>query len=270
MPPNSFSDLFSYITQLMTQDAATFEAMGTKLYASFTVILVVWFGIEWAFAGGMRMERFVNMILMISFGFAMTRYYSHPIPGLGVSFYHLVVDQGTVLANQLNHAMATKVFERLDLVYMGLETPGVSAVFNVIEVVRWLITVLAIIAAEGAAFLVISFGYVAVAVCVLLGPILIPFFIVPKMEWVFWGWLRALLQYSFYPVVANAYVYVFGSMLINFVDKAGTDFSGPRVAVLFVPFLFLLFAFTFGLLKVPSLVNSIFSGKSGESVVPGL
>src|SRR5215831_8564009 len=180
MPPNSFSDLFGYITQLMTQDAAMFEAMGTKLYASFTVILVVWFGIEWAFAGGMRMERFVNMMLMI------------------------------------------------------------------------------------------SFGYVAAAVCVLLGPILIPFFIVPKMEWVFWGWLRALLQYSFYPVVANAYVYVFGSMLINFVDKAGTDFSGPRVAVLFVPFLFLLFAFTFGLLKVPSLVNSIFSGKSGESVVPGL
>src|SRR5689334_1375775 len=157
MLPNSFSDLFAYITQLMIEDAAIFEALGTKLYAAFTVMIVVWFGIEWAFAGGMRMERFVNMMLMISFGFAMTRYYSRPIPGLGISFYHLVVDQGTVLANQLNHAMATKVFERLDLVYMGLETPGVSAVFNVMEVVRWLITVLAIILAEGAAFLVISF-----------------------------------------------------------------------------------------------------------------
>src|SRR3954454_2413843 len=156
MPPNAFSDLFAYITQLMTQDAGIFEETGAKLYAAFTVIIVVWFGVEWAFGGGMRMERFVNMMLMISFGFAMTRYYSRPIPGLGISFYHLVVDQGTVLANQLNHAMASKVFERLDLVYMGLETPGVSVVFNVVEEVRWLITVLAIIGEERTALQVIS------------------------------------------------------------------------------------------------------------------
>src|SRR5689334_8988583 len=270
MLPNSFSDLFAYITQLMVEDAPIFEALGTRLYASFTVIIVVWFGIEWAFAGGMRMERFVNMMLMIAFGFAMTRYYSHPIPGLGISFYHLIVDQGTTLANRLNHTMVSNVMTRLDLLYSNLETPGISAILSVIEIVRWLITVLGIIFTEAAVFLVISFGYIATAVCVLLGPVFIPFFIVPKMEWLFWGWLRALLQYSFYPVVANAYVYVFGSMLINFVDKAGTDFAGPRIAALFLPFLFLLFAFAYGLLKVPSLVNSIFSGKSGETVVPGV
>jgi hypothetical protein len=32
--------------------------------------------------------------------------------------------------------------------------------------------------------------------------------------------------------------------------------------------LFLLLAFTYGIVKIPSLVNSIFAGKSGESVVP--
>ena len=84
----------------------------------------------------------------------------------------------------------------------------------------------------------------------------------------FWGWLRALLQYSFYPVVANAYIYVFGSVLIHFVDRAGTDFSGLKIAVLFLPLLFLLIAFTWGLLKVPSLCNSLFTGKSGESALP--
>ena len=41
MPPNAFSDLFAYITQLMTQDAGIFEEMGAKLYAAFTVIIVV-------------------------------------------------------------------------------------------------------------------------------------------------------------------------------------------------------------------------------------
>lgn len=268
MPPNAFSDLFAYITQLMVTNAPMFEAMGQRMYAAFTVIVIVWFGIEWAFHGGMRMERFANMMMMVAFGFAMTRYYSQPIPGFGISFYHLIVDQGTVLANQLNNGIVTQVFQRLDLVYMGLTTPGVSVVFNVMEVVRWLVIVLAIVACEAAVFLVISFGYIAVAICVLLGPVFIPFFIVPKMEWVFWGWLRALLQYAFYPVVANAYVFVVGNLLINFTDRAGTDFSGAALAVVFIPFLFLLVAATLGVLRVPSLVNSIFSGKSGEGTVP--
>jgi hypothetical protein len=48
MPPNAFSDLFAYLTQLMTTNAGIFEAMGNRLYASFTVIIVVWFGVEWA------------------------------------------------------------------------------------------------------------------------------------------------------------------------------------------------------------------------------
>jgi hypothetical protein len=268
VPPNAFSDLFAYLTQLMTTNASIFEAMGNRLYAAFTVIIVTWFGIEWALKGGMAMDRFARMMLTISFGFAMTRYYSTPIPGFGVSFYHLIVDQGTQLANQLNASMVSDIIKRLEDLYWSLETPGLSTVLNVIEVARWAVTVLALIATMAAVFLVISFGYIAAAICVLLGPVFIPFFIVPKMEWMFWGWLRALLQYSFYPVVANAYIYVFGNVLIQFVDRAGSDFSGARIAVLFVPLLFLLIAFTWGLLKVPSLVNSIFTGKAGESAVP--
>ena len=268
MQANAFSDLFAYLTQLMTANAPLFEAMGNRLYSAFAVIVVVWFGIEWALKGGLPMDRFARMMLTISFGFAMTRYYSAPIPGFGVSFYQLIVDQGTQLANQLNGSMVSNILTRLDNLYWSVETPGLSAILNVIEVIRWAVTILAIVAALTAVFLVISFGYIAAAICVLLGPIFIPFFIVPKMEWMFWGWLRALLQYSFYPVVANAYIYVFGNVLISFVDRAGGDFTGAKIAVLFLPLLFILIGFTWGLLKIPSLVNSLFTGKSGESALP--
>jgi len=73
-----------------------------------------------------------------------------------------------------------------------------------------------IVLAQAAIYAVIAFGYIAQAVAVLLGPVFIPFFIVPQMEWMFWGWLKSFLQYSFYPVVANAYLYVFGNFLLNF------------------------------------------------------
>jgi len=36
------------------------------------------------------------------------------------------------------------------------------------------------------------------------------------MEWLLWGWFRCFLQYSFYPVVASAYVFIFGNVLFSF------------------------------------------------------
>ena len=102
----------------------------------------------------------------------------------------------------------------------------------------------------------------------MLGPMFIPFFIVPKMEWLFWGWLKSLMQYAFYPVVANAYIFVFGQMLIHFVDGAPPGYTGAKVALLFFPLLLMLIAFTYGIVMIPSLVSSLFSGRSGEFVTP--
>lgn len=275
MPPSAVNDFFAYLTQLMTEHASLFESMGTHMFRSFAVILIAWYGIKSALGsagGGMgplfNFDHFAGLLLTIAFGFTMITYYSRPIPGIGLSFYHLIVDQGLALANQLNHSLVQQVWDRLTNLYWGMETPGLTIALNILEIIRYAVTVLCLLAAQAAVFAVISFGYVAVAVSVLLGPIFIPFFIVPRMEWLFWGWLRALIQYAFYPVVANAYLYVFGNLLIHFVDSHPPPYDGASVAVLFFPLVFMLMAFTYGILKVPSLVNSIFTGRSGESAVP--
>ena len=122
--------------------------------------------------------------------------------------------------------------------------------------------------AQAAVFAVISFGYVAAAIAVLLGPVFIPFFIVPHLEWLFWGWLKSLIQYAFYPVVANAYLFVFGNVLIHFLDSQPPPYDGAMLLVLFVPLTLLLVAFAYGVLRIPSLVNSLFTGRSGESALP--
>ena len=87
------------------------------------------------------------------------------------------------------------------------------------------------------------------------------------MEWLFWGWLKAFIQYAFYPVVANAYLFVFGNLLIHFVDAHPAPYDGATILVLFFPLVLLLVAFTYGILKIPSLVNSLFTGRSGESAM---
>jgi TrbL/VirB6 plasmid conjugal transfer protein len=277
MPPSSMDDLFAFLTQLMTQHASLFETMGTHMFRGFAVILIVWFGVKTALAsasgGHMPMfhfDHFASLLLTIAFGFGMITYYSQPIPSIGLSFYHLIIDQGVALSNQLNHAMVQEVWDRLTGLYWGMETPALTIAINVLEILRYAVTVLCLLAAQAAVFGVIAFGYVAAAVAVMLGPIFIPFFIVPHMEWLFWGWLRSLIQYAFYPVVANAYLFVFGNLLIHFVDSHPPPYDGAAVAVFFFPLVLLLIAFTYGILKIPSLVNSLFTGRSGESAVPPL
>src|SRR5947207_13965963 len=128
--------------------------------------------------------------------------------------------------------------------------------FNIAAIVGYFLVALAVTAARVALLAVIAFGLVATGVAVLVGPIFIPFFIVPQMEWLFWGWLKALMQYSFYPVIANVYVFVMGSLLNHFVDSHPPPYDGGNMALLFLPLVFLLLAFTYGIIHIPSLVSS--------------
>jgi hypothetical protein len=273
MPPSSMNDLFAYLTQLMTEHASIFEAMGSHMFRGLAVILIVWFGIKTALASAgsghgtlFHFDHFASLLMTIAFGFGMITFYSQPIPGMGVSFYHLIIDQGLALSNQLNHALVQDLWDRMSAAYQGLETPGLSLALNVLELLRYAVTAICLLIAQASVFGVIAFGYVAAAIAVLLGPIFIPFFIVPGMEWIFWGWLKSLIQYAFYPVVANAYLFVFGNVIIHFIDSFPPPWSAATVAVLFFPLVLLLIAFTYGVVKIPSLVNSFFTGRSGEFV----
>jgi len=255
--PSSFTDSFAYLTSLMTNYSGLFVALGIKLFDAFAVITVVWFGIQWALAGGMAMDRFASMLMKLAFGFAMMHFYSN--------FYHLILDEGTYLSNQLNQGTVANVYGQLTALAKGLEKP---LLVSIQETIRYYLIFLAILFAQVAVFLVIAFGYVASGVLVLLGPIFVPFFIVSELDWLFWGWLKSFMQYAFYPVVANAYVYVFGAVLINFTVRTGTVLDSAKIETLFLPILFILAAFAVGVLSVPKLVNSMFTGRAGESAVP--
>src|SRR5579863_9040921 len=118
MPPSSMNDLFAFLSELMTQHAMLFETVGAHMFRAFATILIVWFGLKSALASAgaghgplFHFDHFASLLLSIAFGFGMLTYYSQPLPGIGVSFYHLIVDQGLALANQLNHAMVQQIWD---------------------------------------------------------------------------------------------------------------------------------------------------------------
>jgi type IV secretory pathway VirB6-like protein len=211
------------------------------------------------------MSQFVGLLLTIALGFTMMTYYRAPIPGIGISFTQLLTDQPIFLARQLEVAQVQRLSERLNALYLSLEQPQL---FNVSALVGYFLVALTVTAARVVLLAVIAFGLVATGVAVLVGPVFIPFFLVPHLDWLFWGWLKALLQYAFYQVIAQAFVFVFGSFLVNFLDAFPPPYTVDRLLVGGFHLIFLLCAFTYGLLKVPSLTSALFSGGAGETALP--
>jgi hypothetical protein len=267
-----FASITGAILDLLMRDGDLFLTLGAHLFRGVAIMLIAWFGIRAALAsaaGGavLPLAPFVSLILMIAFGFTMITYYRSPIPGIGISFTQLLTDQPIYLARELEVTQVQRLSDRLNELYLSLEQP---LLFNVSALVGYFLVALAITAARVVLLAVIAFGLVATGVAVLVGPVFIPFFLVPHMEWVFWGWLKSLLQYAFYQVIAQAFVFVFGSFLINFLDAFPPPYTVDRLLVGGFHLIFLLVAFTYGLLKVPSLTHSLFSGWAGQTALPHL
>jgi TrbL/VirB6 plasmid conjugal transfer protein len=260
--------IFQAINNLLTQNLGFFDAMGQNLFRSFATILVAWYGIKSALssAGGrhfLQFDNFASLLLTISFGFAMVNYYSTSIPGIGTSFHNLVTDEAQFLSTKIDQAQLQTVVSQVADFQSRMDSPGWGDFLGTTIYVT--VTIL-LAAAQAVAIVVIAYGFIATAVCVLVGPIFIPFFIVPQMEWLFWGWFRCFIQYAFYQVIAAAVVYVIGNLMLGALrlPPAGT-LSATQIIAWF-PVLFITFiAAIYALLKIPALTSHIFSGASGGS-----
>ena len=268
MGQNIIAQLGQAITQLLSSQSSTLQATGLDIFRGLATILIVWFGIKSALSasqglGGFHFAKFADLVLMIAFGLGMLTYYSTPIPGTSYSFSDLVTKEGLNLANQIESDQTQQIATTITNQEQQLGSPPGS--FNILEDLTYLLITVLLALMEAAAFAVIAYGYVASAVCVLIGPIFIPWFIVPKMDWLFWGWLKAFIGFSFYQVVASAFIFVFSKVLTGMFQVIGNISISNAFTVL--PALFItLFVCIYGLVKIPELTSSILSGRAGSWV----
>jgi len=260
--------IFQAINNLLTQNLGFFDAMGQNLFRMFATILIVWYGVKSALsaAGGkspFHFDNFAALLLTISFGFAMVTYYSTPIPGIGTSFHNLVTDEAQFLARRIDQAQLQTVVAHVADFESRIDSPGVA---DFLGTIIYAIVMILLAAAQAIAIVVIAYGFIATAVCVLVGPIFIPFFIVPKLEWLFWGWFKCFIQYAFYQVVASAVVFVVANLILGILGLQPTGAISTAQLIGLFPVLFITFlAAIYGLLKIPALTNHIFSGTAGGS-----
>ena len=269
MPPlNLVPTVQQAITNLLTTYEPEFLRFGYSLFMAFAVIVIAWQGVRMMFSGdGLndQMFDFAKLLLFVSIGYALIAFYESPIPGIGVSFSNLITDQAGYFSSVLEARAFDNIYQHFDdLAGRFLQPDAWSLLANLIY---WTV-LLMITLAKGLSLAVIAFGLIASAVCGLLGPIFVPFFIVPKLDWLFWGWLKAFIQYSFIPVVAIAFLMVFERFVYRYVTTLPPTITSAEYGIYGLQAAAVVGSFCVGILLVPSVTSSIFSGGGGESLLP--
>jgi type IV secretory pathway VirB6-like protein len=258
------------ITSLLITHEPEFLRFGSSLFMAFATIVLAWQGIRLMFSSdGLndKLFEFAKVLLFVSFGYALITFYEAPLPGIGVSFSNLITDQTAYFQSVLEARAFDNIYQHFDDLSAHFMQPDAWSILA--NLIYW--TVLLLIAfAKALSLAVIAFGLIASAVCGLLGPIFVPFLIVPKLDWLFWGWLKAFIQYSFVPVVAIAFLMIFEQFVYRYVTTLPPTITSAEYGVYGLQAVAVIATFCMGIVLVPSLTSSIFSGQGGQAVVPGL
>ena len=255
------------IANLLTVYEPEFLRFGYSLFLSFATILIVWQGVKMMFSHdslGDSMFEFAKLLMLISFGYSFIAFYEAPLPGIGVSFSNLITDQTAYFQSVLEARAFDNIYRHFDELSDHFLQPDAWSILA--NLIYWAMLLL-IALAKGLSLAVIAFGLIASAVCGLLGPIFVPFFIVPKLEWLFWGWLKSFIQYSFVPVVAIAFLMIFEQFVYRYVTTLPPTITSAEYGVYGLQAVAVVVTFCIGIALVPSLTSSIFSGQGGQSIL---
>jgi len=265
--------LFEFIAQgcqsLAATAAPSITAMGIHMVLALATIMLVWFGVQEALASahggpGFSMGKFLNLFMLLTFAYVMVNYYDSSIPGLGFSIKGFI-DGGTI--NLVNLIGSDSSNTMLNEIHAASAKPGPSILTSMMSpyyaivyfAVQFFLALLA-----GIVSAILAYGAIAATIIGLLGPIFIPFLVFDKLDWLFWGWLKAYLGFSFYKVVAAATMNVLAHVLTNYYIQLGQSLADPSTIVQALPLLIILVLVNIYILfKIPTMTHTLFTGGTG-------
>jgi hypothetical protein len=264
------NQILTFITQQCDTLTATMspsvDTIGLHIVLSLATIMMVWFGVQEALASsrggpGFDMAKFLNFFMLISFAYMFVKYYDSSIPGIGYSLKGFISQGTTSLAQTIGQDGIQSMFQSIDAA-LAKSGPGMVLFNTPYLIIAYLGTQMMLSVLTAVAAVILAYGALAGTIIGILGPIFIPFLVIEKLEFLFWGWFKAYLSFAFYKVIAAATLSVLGHLFITYYATL-TNFSDPLSMVKNLPFLIMLvFVNIFLILKIPAITASIFSGSS--------
>ena len=264
--------LLNWITQgcdtLTSTAAPSIDAIGLHICIALATIMLVWFGIQEALASaqggaGFNLGKFLSFFMLITFAYTMVRFYDSSIPGIGYSLRGFINGGAQYLVTVIGSDSATSIQDALSQAQAS-GGPGVlKALMNPYYAIVYVIIQVLIAALAAVVSAIVAYGAVGSAVIGLIGPVFIPFLVFEKLEFLFWGWLRAFIGFCFYKVLAAAVLSILAHLLAQYYTQLAA-ISDPGNMVKELPLLILLVLVNvYILFKIPAMTMTVFSGSHG-------
>ena len=246
------------VDQLMAAVAPAVATAGMQLWQGLALIVVVWAGAQTALAGhGVNMAAVVRMVIGLAIPLGLLQFYTAPLPGAGQSAPDLITGMGEWLQTLIVADAGTAMLEQLGLagdawqaLFGGQGLFGGTAAFGwnaltdlpgVVDAAFDLFITLALMVLLAIGLVVVfaigqaqvMWAQIALSIGLLLGPVFIPWLLVPQLSFLFWGWLRTVLVYSLYGAVAAAVFRIVTELGVFVVQgwtgdvAAGVEWAGP-------------------------------------------
>jgi hypothetical protein len=257
------------IDQLTSQYSGLFLQYGNDLLWTLASVILIWYALKHGISGGLILF-LMEYALTVLIAANILHYYSAPLPGVGLSFHQLFPAMAQELANNIDMKRLDVFFGKVGAVLLGTHPPAqwdfaMYPVYWVVEFLMWIV--------QAALYGATGIGFIALGVGNLVGPLFVPFLIVPVLSHLFWNWLQFIWQYSFYRVAAAAVLFVISTALNNFLDNTVQgDYSLSNWLILMPKMIVLVGVSLWAVLRVTAFVSDLFKGtsSSGSNVLASL
>jgi hypothetical protein len=263
---NLLASLRNTIFDVLTQNGTPFQQLGQNIFRTLAIVMIVIAGSRIAFSDHHALHKLRTLAGLLLLVWIMITLYSTPSPLLGgYSFSEAIPKTAFGMADLVGTTTQQQMLSKLNDISNGIQDMGEFSLLHARDFIIYLLITLLIAVLELAMFIVVGFGYLALGAILVIGPILIPFVLVPRLDFLFWSWLKALIKYSFYPVVGNIILLGISQIMLSVLNTTllSQGLTAGRIAVSMtqVPILAVVFlAGIYSIFKIPSLVGDIFSG----------
>ena len=234
-----------YAAELANVVAPEIRDAGLQLWRGLALIVVVWTGTQMALSGGgVNMAAVVRLVISLAMPLGMLRFYSVPMPGVGLSVPDIITGMGNwlhgVIVSDAGERMLVELHMLMRAMWSNLmlnvnhEGVGlfdlipaiIGMVFSMaLGFVLWVLILIVMLVVYAVGLGQVVWAQLAIALAILLGPIFIPFLVLPPLSFLFWGWFKTLLTYSVYAAIAAAVFRITSQVGVQVLQSLGAP--GP-------------------------------------------
>jgi len=232
--------------------------IGLRLLRGLAIIITIWTGIQMMFGGGFAIGEVVSLVLLIGFPLAVLSWYAATVvtPWGNFSFVGMVSGMGRMIGENLVTGVFKTLSDTLTDTWNKIwrsgtarDAVGVSEGWfrtsargtvtfdgglgefvrffrNTLQSLQFsfmvIIVVGLLIIPAVVAYCSYLWAYLSLFVATILGPLLIPWVLVPQLQFLAWGWFRAVLGAGVHMMVAGACFAVAAQILMIPLVRFGT------------------------------------------------